>query len=370
MRKIFVIGLLFLFFSCQQDERMEYLQTITFDIQNDVYIEGYSDAEQPFLYFASGNNMLYKHYIDSNRIDSIDLEKKTKINYFNRYFIIFNKEEYILNQSDLIYNSFTDKLYQLDSLSDYNSKLQFVISSNDVSSWDNNKFLIVNWFHCGVGYNDYQNKKERQAACQQINEKQPSYSILDFDNNALNLSTITLGDIRPNPEYTNDLSTLWIKSSSIFVNDVVLFNNHFIDGVYEINQNGDYKKVITIKSKYTKFDKEDKKGDRIDMIRYALDYATQTKRILYDEYREKILIVLVHGTEDIEKNGDKKGTNRPFSVLVYDTDYNFENEYLFDNSKYNYKNIYVCKEGLAINANNKLGNMYKPQKLIYEIFAY
>jgi len=195
-------------------------------------------------------------------------------------------------------------------------------------------------------------------------------SILDFKNNSLNLSKITLNTIRPNPEMKNDLSTIWFSTTSIFVTDVILYNNHYIDSVFEIDNTGAFKKAFSIKSKYTKFDKEDKEVEQGVMIDYAIDYATHANGILYDEYRNKILVILVHGTKDIEQNGEKKRTNRPFSILVYDTNYNFEKEYLFNDSKYNYKNVYVCEEGLIINANNKLSYNYKPQKLIYEIFSY
>lgn len=367
---MFFISFLFLLFSCQQDKKMNYLKTVSFNIENDVYIEGYSDADDPFLYYASGgNNKVYKYYINPNKTDSIDLQKVSKIKYFNKYFLIFNKEDYVLNQSFQIYNSVTDKLYKLDSLSNYKG-IEYVIANNCSNSWKNGKILIANWFDCGLTKEDYPKKKERQIACDKIDEKKPSYSILDFKNNKLTLSKITLRDIRPKPDFTNDLGTIWSRTTSIFVNDVILYNNHHIDAVYEVDKDGSFKKAFTIKSKYTQFDKEDKEGDNISMLDYARDYATKVNGIVYDEYRDKILVILVHGTKDIEKNGEKKRENRPFSILVYDTDYNFESEYLFNDSKYNFKNVYVCKEGLIINANNKLSNNYKPQKLIYEIFSY
>jgi len=169
-----MLCLLSIFFSCQQDKKMTHLKTVSFNIENDVYIEGYSDADDPFLYFASSNNKVYKYYINSNFRDSIDLQEQTKIKNFNRYFVIFNKEEYVVNQSEMIYNSKTNKLYKLDSLSNYNKVLRYLIADNNVSSWSNNYFLIEHSFYCGLDQNTYTDKKKRQIACQEIREKQPS----------------------------------------------------------------------------------------------------------------------------------------------------------------------------------------------------
>ena len=326
MNKFIILCLLSVLFSCQQDKKMPYLKTVSFNIENDVYIEGYSDADDPFLYFASSNNKVYKYYINTNFRDSIDLQKEPKIKYFNKYFVIFNKEDYVLNQSDLIYNSKSDKLYKLDSLSG-NNKLEYVIARNNTNSLLDSKMLITNWFDCGLTKKDYPDRNKRRVACNEINSRQPSYSTLYFDNCKLSLSKITLRDIRPNPELKNDLSTIWTGATAIFVNDITLYNNHYIDAVYEIDKKDTFRKVLTIKSKYTEFDKEDKKQTRNEMLDYARDYATRVYCVLYDEYRKKILIILIHGTKDIEKNGDKKSTNRPFSILVYDTNYNFENEF-------------------------------------------
>src|SRR5690554_5269751 len=340
MKKLLFICLCVLSLSCQQDKRMKSIKTIVFETNNDIYREGFSDTEHSFLFYTTnGNNMLYKYYLNSDKRDTIDLAEKMKIKRLSRYNIFFNKEDYIVNYGHAnVYNSAENVVYKLDSLSNYNG-MEYTIALNNASSWKNNKLLLTNLFTCDL-YGKEGDLTETFIACEQLNKHKPSYSILDFENSEVESSTITFKDIKPKTK----------------------------DNSVEIS----FKKAFTVKSKYTNFEEIEifKSEDVSTVYDNAINYATQVNGILYDEYHNKILVVLVHGTKDIENNGEKKFTNRPFSILVYDTDYNFEKEYLFDHSKYDYHGVFVCKEGLIINANNKLGDAYEPQKLIYEIFSY
>src|SRR5690606_396801 len=132
---------------------------------------------------------------------------------------------------------------------------------------------------------EYSDRKQRELLCNELNQQKPSYSIVNFENNSLQLSTLTLKDIRPNPDYTFDLSSVVNYSTSIFVNDVILYNNHLINTVYEIDSTGEYKKAFTIDSKYTQFNTEDKLLLRPGYEDYARDYATRVKDIIFDKYR-------------------------------------------------------------------------------------
>src|SRR5690606_10796792 len=368
MKKLFILCLISILYSCNKDKELVSVKKVEFPIDNDIYIEGFSDAENPFLFYAAGNDTIYKYYLDTDKTEKISLKAVTGLSFFSRYKILFKDEDFVVNQSQYVYNSQTNKLYNLDSLNTSNTYFQFVLADNNTYSWLNNKILINNCYDCNVSREEYSDRKQRELLCNELNQQKPSYSIVNFENNSLQLSTLTLKDIRPNPHYTFDLSSVWSYTISLFVNDVILYNNHFIDTVFEINAQGNFKKAFTIQSKYTQFNTEDQillhMGNE-----YYRDYATRVSDILYDRYRDKILVVLVHGTEDIEKYPEKKLSNRPFSILVYNNNYEFEHEYLFD-EKYNYNNVYVCKEGLIINANNKLAASFKPRQLIYEIFNY
>ncbi len=370
MKKLLFICLCVLSLSCQQDKRMKSIKTIVFETNNDIYREGFSDTEHSFLFYTTnGNNMLYKYYLNSDKRDTIDLAEKMKIKRLSRYNIFFNKEDYIVNYGHAnVYNSVENVVYKLDSLSNYNG-MEYTIALNNASSWKNNKLLLTNLFTCDL-YGKGGDLTETFIACEQLNKQKPSYSILDFENSEVESSTITFKDIKPKTK--DNSAEIWFKATAIYVKDVILYNNHFIDAVYEVDEAGSFKKAFSVKSKYTNFEEIEifKSEDVPTVYDNAINYATQVNGILYDEYHNKILVVLVHGTKDIENNGEKKFTNRPFSILVYDTDYNFEKEYLFDHSKYDYHGVFVCKEGLIINANNKLGDAYEPQKLIYEIFSY
>lgn len=348
------------------------IKKVSFETNIDIYQEGFSDAKDPFLFFATDDdNMLYKYYLNSSKKDSIDLKEQIGIQKMTNYSIIFNKENYVvyLSQYFHVYNSATDRLYKLDSLSNYNG-MEYAIAYNNQNSLKEEKLILANLFTCDLYNRPTSDIKETIIACEQLNKKKPSYSILDLKNNTLQSSSVTFKDIKP--ETKNNSAEPWFKASAIYINNDILYNNHFTDGVFKIDSLGDFKKVITIKSKYTKFQNtEIFKDDEIaEFIRKSINYSTQVNGILYDRYRKKILIILVHGTQDIERHGEMKMSNRPFSILVYNKDYELENEYLFDSLKHDFNNIYVCKEGLIINANNKLGNNYEPQKLIYEIFTY
>src|SRR5690606_21553758 len=370
MKKLFILCLVSILYSCNKDKELVSVKKVEFPIENDIYIEGFSDAENPFLFYAAGNDTIYKYYIDTNKTEKISLKEVTGLSFFSRYKILFKDEDFVVNQSQYVYNSQTKKLYNLDSLNTSNERHMYVLSNNNVNSWLNNKLLINNWPYCDeIRREQIADRKERHLLCNKIRQTKSSYSIIDFETNELKLSDITLKDIRPNPDYTFDLSSVVNYSTSIFVNDVILYNNHLINTVYEIDSTGKYKKAFTIDSKYTQFNTEDKLLLRPGYEDYARDYATRVKDIIFDKYRSKILVVLVHGTEDIEKYPEKKLSNRPFSILVYNNNYEFEHEYLFD-EKYNYNNVYVCKEGLIINANNKLAASFKPRQLICEIFTY
>src|SRR5690606_19940760 len=370
MKKIYFISLIFLFLSCQQEQRMLSVKKISFETNIDIYQEGFSDGKNPFLLYAATIDLLYKYYLDKKVKETIDLKKDMKIDRLGRYYVIFNKENYIVSyQSVKIYNSVTQTIYDLDSLTNHNG-MEYSTVYNNTNSWKNNKVLLTNLFTCDLYNKPTSDIKETIITCEQLNKKKSSYSVFDFKNNKVNLSTITFKDIKP--ETKNNSAEPWFKASAIYINNDILYNNHFTDGVFKIDSLGDFKKVITIKSKYTKFQNtEIFKDDEIaEFIRKSINYSTQVNGILYDRYRKKILIILVHGTQDIERHGEMKMSNRPFSILVYNKDYELENEYLFDSLKHDFNNIYVCKEGLIINANNKLGNNYEPQKLIYEIFTY
>lgn len=355
--------------SCNKDKTMKSVRTISFDIKQDVSQQGFSDAADPFLFFTTSKHKLYKYYFNSDKRDSVDLKTETKVKHLNRYFILFNKENFILHQYLQIYNSSTAKVYKLDSLTNHNG-MEYDTTFNNVNSWRNNKLLLSNFFTCDLYNEKSADVMETMIKCEQLNKLKPSYSILNFENDEVKLSSITYKDIMP---HTKDNSAEpWFKATVLFKKDVILYNNHFIDGVYEIDENGIFKKAFTIKSKYTRFEDVElfKNDDLKSVYDNAINYSTQVNGVLYDEYRNKTVVILVHGTKDIENNGEKKRSNRPFSVMVYDEDYNLENEYLFNNTKYNYNHVFVCKEGLIIDANNNMSFDYKPNKLTYEIFTY
>src|SRR5690606_34154711 len=252
MKKIYFISLIFLFISCQQDQRMVSIKKVSFETNIDIYQEGFSDAENLFLFFTtSDDNMLYKYYLNKKVKETIDLKKEMKIGGLNRYFVIFNKENYIVSyQSVKVYNSATNTVYDLDSLTNYNG-MEYAIVDNNLNSLKDDKLILSNLFTCELYNKQMTDVNETIIACEQLNKKKPSYSILDFKNSKVELSSITFKDIKP--ETKNNTSEPWFKASAIYINNDILYNNHFTNGVFKIDSLGRLKKVIIIKSKYTKF---------------------------------------------------------------------------------------------------------------------
>src|SRR5690606_22003371 len=140
-KKLFFLFLCFTIFSCNKNDTLTSVKTISFDIDNDVYIEGFSDAENPFLFYAAGNDTIYKYYLDTDKTEKISLKAVTGLSFFSRYKILFKDEDFVVNQSQYVYNSQTNKLYNLDSLNASNERHMYVLANNNVNSWLNNKLL-------------------------------------------------------------------------------------------------------------------------------------------------------------------------------------------------------------------------------------
>src|SRR5690606_33105623 len=129
-----------------------------------------------FCFFATDDdNMLYKYYLNKKVKETIDLKKKMKIGGLSRYFVIFNKENYIVSyQSVKVYNSATNTVYNLDSLSNYDG-MEYAMAFNNNCSWKNNKLILTNLFTCDLYNRPTSDIKETIIACEQLNKKKPSY---------------------------------------------------------------------------------------------------------------------------------------------------------------------------------------------------
>src|SRR5690606_40900748 len=110
MKKLFILCLVSILYSCNKDKELVSVKKVEFPIENDIYIEGFSDAENPFLFYAAGNDTIYNYFIDTNKTEKISLKEETGFSFFSRYKILFKEVDFVFIQSKYVYNSKTKKL--------------------------------------------------------------------------------------------------------------------------------------------------------------------------------------------------------------------------------------------------------------------
>src|SRR5690606_17960006 len=200
--------------------RMLSVKKISVETTIDIYQEGFSDGKYPFLFYAATNDILYKYYLDKKVKETIDLKKDMKIDRVGRYYVIFNKENYIVSyQSVKIYNSVTQTIYDLDSLTNHNG-MEYSTVYNNTNSWKHNKILLTNLLTCDVYNKPTSDSQGTVITCERLNKRKSAYSAFAFKHNKVNLSTITFKDI--NPETKSNSAEPCLNASAIYINTGVL----------------------------------------------------------------------------------------------------------------------------------------------------
>lgn len=91
-------------------------------------------------------------------------------------------------------------------------------------------------------------------------------------------------------------------------------------------------------------------------------------QMVYDKYRELYFLSVKHDVlqrTDIEKVKDGKG---PWSLMVYNSDFELLKEILMPELTYAPENLLVCKQGLLIGTNRREYETYEYDKAKYELF--
>ena len=115
--------------------------------------------------------------------------------------------------------------------------------------------------------------------------------------------------------------------------------------------NFDILKEIDVKSKYTNIKRSYTYEDFLNEEFYEVEalYKGLIGEIFYDEIINKYLVIVLHSVKNKEEFEKLDGFNyRPFSIIVYD--HNFENpkEYKFDANTYHTRNCFMTSEGFMI----------------------
>lgn len=174
-----------------------------------------------------------------------------------------------------------------------------------------------------------------------------------------------------------------INYSSLAIMDKhIVYTINFINQLFIFDKDGNYKKSITITSDYTNTDIN--KGfsfydyylqheeENLSLYQLTYSYASQVNNIIYNPVTKHLYVLLIHQTDITNPNERRfKRSNRDFSILVYDTDFNKIAEQKFSGRRYNLYNsaLYISPEGhLLIDSNYELNEDFIPNTIQYDVF--
>ena len=231
----------------------------------------------------------------------------------------------------------------------------------------NNIFLDVgiekNKFK-NIPHRDLINKHKSLPRFIQIKENDVFYSDFNY-NNVEKKSNKNKNDLFV--DYSN------ISLSNKYIAYTMQFSNH----IYLFDYNLKLVKSVPIKSEFTGTDVNsdysfyNEKEDRGDIYVKNYDYATLTKYIVYNKYKNRFYVLLAHKTDILKKeNLIFKRSNRNFSIIEYDENFNKLNEQKFEKGLYDiYKPMFIDSNGnLLLNANNEMNPNFTPDTLRYDVY--
>jgi hypothetical protein len=119
----------------------------------------------------------------------------------------------------------------------------------------------------------------------------------------------------------------------------------------------DYKQIkeVKVSSKYTKVGLEphyctsgDYVSDAYKVLEYAsYAYGPKIDRLFFNEKAKQHYVILTHELKDIEEwKNYNNGDYRPFSVIIYDENFENPKEYAFEAHTYIARNCFMSQEGL------------------------
>jgi|SRR5690606_19784576 len=371
--KYLCIFLSFFLINCKNRNQKDFLvkvSSINIPLKEKANIEGHfiENNEDLFFVYTSNTKKLIV-YNKEKAIDSIDFYKsKLEVNqivvkntdsifiidYSTRIIRHINIRGQIINEIDY------RKLSHQDSINPYLFKNPESISKNNIFldvGIEKNKFK-------NIPHRDLINKHKSLPRFIQIKENDVFYSDFNY-NNVEKKSNKNKNDLFV--DYSN------ISLSNKYIAYTMQFSNH----IYLFDYNLKLVKSVPIKSEFTGTDVNsdysfyNKKEDRGDIYVKNYDYATLTKYIVYNKYKNRFYVLLAHKTDILKKeNLIFKRSNRNFSIIEYDENFNKLNEQKFEKGLYDiYKPMFIDSNGnLLLNANNEMNPNFTPDTLRYDVY--
>lgn len=135
------------------------------------------------------------------------------------------------------------------------------------------------------------------------------------------------------------------------VEDEILLSFNPLDSIYFFDLSGEFKNVISKKSKYIEsinpIDDANKRNPRA-YGRYFMKTPLY-RDIIYDNYQNLIYRVVTQKTQYINSKDLKSDTNiRAFSIQIFNENMEQLDELYFPAGSYNYRFIFTCKYGLVL----------------------
>lgn len=372
MEKNILFFLVIILMSCKPEKkRYVYGETIDFEVYSSSYWSGYVDSGG-FFYTTNLETRTMRFYDRKGR----ELKK-----YSFDHLIDPNSKGFqvkVLSSNDIYLLDYATRIiYRLDSIGEVKTKVAFYEKEGNTVIWpyftDDINGIDKETILLDLAYMDPLNNGSLALKIEGEKQKPCLGKIENLDTNAAviysNLTPVYLTE-QANKNKAEHFSGY---SSALLCEDKVYFIDQTANLIYVLDRETlQVVNTVLIESDYTNTSIENftfyTKDKAMNFTDYNYEFATATKQIVYDPYRDTFLVVLAHRV-DVEGNPEQKFTNRPFSIITYDRQLSKIDEQLFYNRKYNfYKTIFPVQEGLLIHSNSKMSPTYKPNTLSYDLF--
>lgn len=367
------IFLYFLLLNCNSKKNDDFLiKTGEVNIlsKDKISIEGHFVENNKDLFFSYSNATRNIHIYDGKKaIDSLSLHiknlqaNKIVVKNTDSIFIIDYTTKIIRHiniRGKIIKEIDVQKISNQDTINPY-------LFKNPEAINDQNIILDV-----GISKNKYTNLTHQQL----IDSHKHIPRFIKYNGESIHYPDFNYTDIE---KLTNKRKEdLFVDYSNVSLSKkYIVYTMQFSNHLYVFDYNLKLVKTVPIVSDFTgtdinkdfSFYNDSEERGRIYEKNY--DYATLTKYIVYNKYKDKFYVLLAHKTDILKKeNLIFKRSNRDFSILEYDGELNKLNEQKFKKGQYDiYKPIFINSEGnLLLNSNNELNSNFSPDKIRYDIY--
>lgn len=169
------------------------------------------------------------------------------------------------------------------------------------------------------------------------------------------------------PEIFAEPPFFTVVGQNIFINSV------YSDKIFQINRiNFEVEKTITVFSKETKIGSKpiNINKETINKIQDSITYKGKTSgqilRLLYSSSNQEYFCIVKHATSLEKYNPDRS----PFSVLVYDKNFNLKKEHILKSLQYDCRRSIMTEKGLLFQNIDTSKSLIKDGKITFSLFHF